>query len=180
MTTPAPPSGDTFELRFSATPRGARLARRLASHRVHEWGHRYGTEANDTVSLVVGELAANAVTHGLVPGRGALLRLVRPARGSIRVEVSDTRGERWPVPDGSLSGVSRSRSRSGAEPGRGLVIVGALAQAWGVVPRDGAPGKTVWAEIDASPAIGAGGRSDPFRQGGRTVAWAVLAHPPSW
>ncbi|MFE4689428.1 ATP-binding protein [Streptomyces sp. NPDC056749] len=153
MTTPAPPSGDTFELRFSATPRGARLARRLASHRVHEWGHRYGTEANDTVSLVVGELAANAVTHGLVPGRGALLRLVRPARGSIRVEVSDTRGERWPVPGGSLSG----GSGPGAEPGRGLVIVAALAEAWGVVPRDGAPGKTVWADIGASPATGAGG-----------------------
>ncbi|TXS09418.1 MULTISPECIES: ATP-binding protein [Streptomyces] len=170
MTTPAQPSGDTFELRFYATPRGARLARRLASHRVHEWGHRYGTEANDTVSLVVGELAANAVTHGLVPGRGALLRLVRPARGSIRVEVSDTRGERWPVPDGSLPGLSRSRSRSRseAEPGRGLVIVGALAQAWGVVPRDGAPGKTVWAEIDASPAIGAGGGVTPsVRAAGR-------------
>ncbi|WP_327379960.1 ATP-binding protein [Streptomyces sp. NBC_01212] len=163
MTTPAPPSGDTFELRFSATRRGARLARRLASHRVHEWGHRYGTEANDTVSLVVGELAANAVTHGLVPGRGALLRLVRPARGSIRVEVSDTRGERWPVPGGRLSGVSGSE----AEPGRGLVIVGALARAWGVVPRDGAPGKTVWAEIDASPAIGAGGGVTPSARAAR-------------
>ncbi|MFC8595606.1 hypothetical protein [Streptomyces atroolivaceus] len=46
MTTPgltAPHPGDTFELRFSATPRGARLARRLASHRVHGWGHRYGS-----------------------------------------------------------------------------------------------------------------------------------------
>lgn len=74
---PAPPTDDLFELRFSSTARGARLARRLASHRVHTWGHRYGSEVNDTVSLIVGELAANAVTHGLVPGRDAQLRLVR-------------------------------------------------------------------------------------------------------
>ncbi|MGW3210868.1 hypothetical protein ACWDBC_01235 [Streptomyces parvus] len=47
---PAPPTGDLFELRFSSTARGARLA----SHRVHTWGHRYGTEVNDTVRLIVG------------------------------------------------------------------------------------------------------------------------------
>ncbi|MFF0047826.1 ATP-binding protein [Streptomyces sp. NPDC005498] len=92
----APHPGDTFELRFSSTSRGARLARRLASHRVHEWGHRYGSEVNDTVSLVVGELAANAVAHGLVPGRDALLRLTLAAAGRLRVEVGDTRGERLP------------------------------------------------------------------------------------
>ncbi|WP_406406181.1 ATP-binding protein [Streptomyces sp. NBC_01643] len=90
-----PHPGDTFELRFSSTPRGARLARRLASHRVHGWGHRYGSEVNDRVSLIVGELAANAVTHGLVPGRDARLRLSRAA-GRLLVEVSDTRGERLP------------------------------------------------------------------------------------
>lgn len=138
----APHPGDTFELRFSATPRGARLARRLASHRVHEWGHRYKSEVNDTVSLVVGELAANAVTHGLVPGRDVLLRLIREAGGRLRVEVSDTRGERLPTSPTGLP--------ADAETGRGLVLVAALAEEWGVVAREGAPGKTVWAVLETA------------------------------
>lgn len=87
---------------------------------MHEWGHRYGSEVNDTVGPVVGELAANAVTHGLVPGRGVLLRLIRAAGGWLRVEVSDTRGEWLPVPPTDLL--------ADAETGRGLVRVAALAE----------------------------------------------------
>ncbi|MGC5363825.1 ATP-binding protein [Streptomyces sp. DT24] len=93
----------------------------MASHRVHTWGHRYGSEVNDAVSLIVGELAANAVTHGLVPGRDAQLRLVRLTRERLRVEVSDIRGERMPAVRAVLS--------SGDEvAGRGLVLVAALCQ----------------------------------------------------
>lgn len=139
----APHPADTFELRFSSTPRGARLARRLASHRVHEWGFRYGSEVNDTVSLVVGELAANAVTHGLVPGRDALLRLSRAGGGRLRVEIGDTRGERLPAPSTGLP--------ADAETGRGLMLVAALAEEWGTTPREGAPGKTVWAVLATAP-----------------------------
>lgn len=135
---PAPPTDDLFELRFSSTARGARLARRLASHRVHEWGHRYGSEVNDTVSLIVGEPAANAVTHGLVPGGDAQLRLVRVNDERLRVEVGDTRGERTPV--------MRVVLPTGDETaGRGPVLVAALCREWGVADRKGAPGKTVWA-----------------------------------
>ncbi|MEU9062706.1 ATP-binding protein [Streptomyces sp. NPDC048430] len=140
----APHPTDTFEFRFSSTPRGARLARRLASHRVHEWGHRYGSEVNDTVSLVVGELAANAVTHGLVPGRDALLRLSRVRGGRLRVEVGDTRGELLPHPSIDLP--------ADAETGRGLILVAALAEEWGAIPREGAPGKTVWATLGVGSA----------------------------
>ncbi|WP_145764008.1 ATP-binding protein [Streptomyces brevispora] len=142
---PAPRTGDTFELRFSSTARGARLARRLASHRVHEWGHRYGSEVNDTVSLIVGELAANAVTHGLGPGRDARLRMVRMSGERLRVEVSDTRGERRPA--------VRAVLPAGDEvAGRGLVLVAALCQEWGVTDREGAPGKTVWAVVATATA----------------------------
>ncbi|WP_432099964.1 hypothetical protein [Streptomyces sp. WAC 04229] len=38
-------------------------------------GWPYRTPVHDTAELVVGELAANAVTHGRVPGRDAELRL---------------------------------------------------------------------------------------------------------
>ncbi|MEU8349668.1 MULTISPECIES: ATP-binding protein [Streptomyces] len=130
---------DTSELRFSATPRGARLARRLASLRVHEWGHPYGSAVNDAVALIVAELSANAVTHGSAPARDALLRLTR-SPGRLLVEVADT-GDGQP-PTGLAAPPSPE-----AETGRGLALVAALAEEWGVTPRDGAPGKTVWAVI---------------------------------
>jgi anti-sigma regulatory factor (Ser/Thr protein kinase) len=130
-------TGTTFELRFTATPRGARLARRLTAYCLDIWGHPYDSTLNDHASLVVGELAANAVTHGRVPGRDALLRLAL-AGGRLRVEVSDTRGECRPA----LRGAGEDE-----EAGRGLLIVAALAERWGVTPRAGAPGKTVWAVL---------------------------------
>ncbi|MHC3454012.1 ATP-binding protein [Streptomyces prasinus] len=69
-------------LRFSATPRGAGRAGRLASQQTDAWGWPYGSPVHDTVELVVAELAVNAVTHGRVPGRDAELRLSRSADGA--------------------------------------------------------------------------------------------------
>ncbi|MFD0249401.1 ATP-binding protein [Streptomyces sp. NPDC127113] len=132
-----------FTFRFSATPRGARLARRLASHQLDRWGWPYRTPVHDAVELVVAELAANAVTHGRVPGRDAELRLAHDAAGRLLVEVSDVRGERRPV--------LAEGGRGLAEDGRGLTLVAALAEAWGVAERPGAPGKTVWALVADGP-----------------------------
>ncbi|MFJ2258904.1 ATP-binding protein [Streptomyces sp. NPDC087844] len=135
---PAQPTR-TFAQRFSATRRGARLARLLAAHQLTEWGHPYGTEVHDTVVLVVAELAANAVLHGRVPGRDFALDLAGDeARGVIRIEVTDTHPalptRRTPPPD--------------EDQGRGLLLVDALATRWGVRDRVG-PGKTVWVECSA-------------------------------
>ncbi|MFE7984008.1 ATP-binding protein [Streptomyces cellulosae] len=70
----------------------------LAAHQLTEWGHPHGTEAHDTVVLVVAELAANAVLHGRVPGRDFTLSLSHDdGRRVIRVEVTDTH----PVPANS-------------------------------------------------------------------------------
>lgn len=159
-----------FTLRFSATPRGARLARRLASQQTDAWGWAYGSPAHDSVELVVAELAANAVTHGRVPGRDAELRLSREAEGArVRVEVSDVRGERLPVP--------ASDGGPLAEGGRGLALVAALAEEWGVAERQGAPGKTVWAVVAAGPAVdpGPGRAHDPA---GCAALSPVLAPAP--
>ncbi|WP_406167584.1 ATP-binding protein [Streptomyces sp. NBC_00996] len=130
-------------MRFTSTPRGARLARRLISHRLNEWGHPYASPANETVTLITAELTANAVRHGHVPGRDFHLRLTE-TEGSLQVEVTDTRAEKLPspgipCPDG--------------ESGRGLLLVEALADDWGVAPRPTAPGKTVWAQL-RTPAVG--------------------------
>ncbi|WP_112469144.1 ATP-binding protein [Streptomyces triticisoli] len=147
--TPLPPAAEqpVLTLRFTASPRGARLARRLASHQMDAWGWGYGTPAHDAVELVVGELAANAVTHGRVPGRDAELRLSREDNECVRVEVSDARGERLPA---------ARDAGTGEDGGRGLLLVASLAKEWGTAPRPGAPGKTVWAvvatRVPATPA----------------------------
>ncbi|MGY5011485.1 ATP-binding protein [Streptomyces sp. 900105755] len=134
--TQSPTPARTFTQRFSATRRGARLARLLAAHQLTEWGHPHGTEAHDTVVLVVAELAANAVLHGRVPGRDFALSLSCDAgRGIVRIEVTDTHSA---MP-------ARKAPGTDEDGGRGLVLVDALAADWGVRDRLG-PGKTVWAE----------------------------------
>ncbi len=128
-------------MRFTSTPRGARLARRLVSHRLHDWGHPYDGSVNETVTLIAAELTANAVRHGHVPGRDFALRLL-VAEAVVRIEVADTRAERRP------SSERPCRPGPDEESGRGLLLVAELAGRWGVVPRTGAPGKNVWAELD--------------------------------
>ncbi|WP_245996346.1 ATP-binding protein [Streptomyces armeniacus] len=100
----------------------------------------------ETAAYVVAELAANAVQHGRVPGRGFRLALaLTPGDGSagdstLRIEVTDARAERLP-------GTRRHAPHPDDESGRGLLLVGALADRWGVIPGP-VPGKTVWAELD--------------------------------
>lgn len=124
---------------FSSTPRGARLARRLTGQRLDTWGLPYGSTAHDTVTLIVAELANNAVRHGRVAGRDFRLGLCTVGSATVRMEVTDARSERLPV---ALTPPSDSTT------GRGLLLVDALASRWDVRPRTGAPGKTVWAELD--------------------------------
>lgn len=136
----APATAYAFTQRFSSTPRGARLARRLALHQLDAWGVPHGSTASDTAAVLVAELAANAVTHGRVPGRDFELSLRLTGR-TLRIEVSDARGERRPP----AGGVSEPASL--AEDGRGLLLVSALAHRWEVLDR--APvGKTVTAELE--------------------------------
>ncbi|MFC3576690.1 ATP-binding protein [Streptomyces yaanensis] len=131
-----------FAQRFSATPRGARLARHLALNQLHDWGIPHGTDPSDTVGVIVAELAANAVTHGRVAGRDFELRLSL-VTGSVRIEVSDTRSGARPPGPGDVRPAGPLD-----DGGRGLVLVGALADRWEVLDRDPPPGKTVRAEVD--------------------------------
>ncbi|WP_200307768.1 ATP-binding protein [Streptomyces adelaidensis] len=130
-----------FTQRFSSTPLGARLARHLALAQLHTWGIPHGSEESERAAVVVAELAANAVTHGRVPGRDFELRLSLPT-GSLRIEVTDTRVERLPPGPGDV-GAARPLD----ECGRGLTLVEAVVDRWEVRHRS-VPGKTVLAEID--------------------------------
>lgn len=124
---------------LSPTRRGARLARLLATAHLGAWGLPSVTAAH-----IVAELATNAFVHGRVPGRDFRLSLAVHGGGTLlRIEVTDTRGDRLPIaPHGAIA-----RPADDAESGRGLLIVEALADRWGVIPGP-VPGKVVWAEID--------------------------------
>jgi anti-sigma regulatory factor (Ser/Thr protein kinase) len=90
----------------------------------------------DRAAHIVAELAANAATHGRVQGRDFRLTLYVVA-GILRIEVSDTRGDQLP---------RLQQADPRGESGRGLLLVDALADRWGVTPGP-RPRKTVWAEV---------------------------------
>ncbi|MGY1583579.1 ATP-binding protein [Streptomyces sp. MN13] len=120
-----------FSLQLSPTPRGARLARLLATEQLRSWGLPLHPAEH-----IVAELAANAATHGRAPGRDFRL-LLYVVDDTLRIEVTDTRADRLP---------RTAPAAPDAESGRGLLIVDALADRWGVTEGP-PPRKTVWAEV---------------------------------
>ena len=104
----------------------------VVRHFVTSAGHFLGTGADmDVVALLTSELTANAVNHA---DTDLTLQLdLTPDR--LRVEVRD-----------GAAGEPRPRQPRHDDPtGRGLMIVDALADRWGVEPTP--PGKTVWFEL---------------------------------
>ncbi|WP_316520518.1 ATP-binding protein [Kitasatospora brasiliensis] len=145
MTTEIPlgkPRSSTTSL--PATPKGAAICRRLARRQLTDWElDSTHTERFHGALLIVTELAANAITHGRVPGRGfdfhlSLTTFVR--RGAtLRIEISDPRCDRLPALPVKL--------RPNSQSGRGLTLIDALSDRWGTIPRF-PDSKTVWSELD--------------------------------
>lgn len=126
----------TFARLLPSTRRGARLARLLATEQLRTWP--VPLAVTEPAELIVAELAANAALHGRVAGRDFRLGLAFDAgAGTLRIEVTDARGERPPV--------EPVPGAPAAESGRGLLLVAALADRWGTAPYPPS-GKTVWAE----------------------------------
>ncbi|MFD4143461.1 ATP-binding protein [Streptomyces sp. NPDC058572] len=98
----------------------------------------WGVDARlDDLLLCASELATNALVHGVPPGRGYRVRMWLHGDGILRLEVHD-------------SGDGRPAVREpDEESGRGLLLVTALADKWGVDGR--APGKVVWCEFGFTP-----------------------------
>ena len=103
-----------------------------ARHFVTDALKRWGCPTGDT-ALLVSELATNAVLHA----RSEFTVSVDAERGRVRVEVSD-RNSRLP---------QMAVVPSDAYSGRGLMLVQALASAWGVESFTD-DGKTIWFEVD--------------------------------
>ncbi|MFI6861074.1 ATP-binding protein [Streptomyces sp. NPDC050421] len=95
------------------------------------------------VLLCVSELATNAFVHGVPPGRGFRMHLYwERGDGRLRIEMHDSGDGEVPV---------ARHCPPGAESGRALLLVSALADAWGVDEQS--PGKVVWCEFAASARI---------------------------
>lgn len=130
--------------RFAACALGGDLhaacaAREFTRSTLRQWGM---PEVVDNASIVVSEMLANAVRHGLdspadlpLPTRPLWLGLLR--RGAcVLCTVSDPGSE---VP------VVREPDYL-AENGRGLHIIDSVSESWGWTPPDAA-GKSVWAMV---------------------------------
>jgi hypothetical protein len=118
----------TQDVPFDAAVLGA--VRRAAVVALRERGV---TADLDLFEVVLGELLANAVTHGEAPVR----LLVDADEERIRVEVRDASGQ---LP-------RRLPADLGRATGNGLRIVAALSHAWGVEPAPAGAGKQVWFEV---------------------------------
>ncbi|MET9892052.1 SpoIIE family protein phosphatase [Streptomyces sp. NPDC006465] len=110
----------------------------------------------DDAAVVVSELVTNAVVHAGTDVE-LLCRLENPADGSsgpLVVEVSDHH------PSRAIRDDSAERSYGTPEYGRGLSLVSALSEAWGITYRPGV--KTVWARLLTDGSAGALSGTDAF------------------
>jgi anti-sigma regulatory factor (Ser/Thr protein kinase) len=98
-------------------------------------------DLRDAVSVLVSELAMNAVQHARTPFEVT----VEVTGRVLRVQVTDSGGgtaEAQPLPPAT------------SPHGRGLFLVDRLADAWGVSPDRPGPSKSVWFTIDLSAPTG--------------------------
>ncbi len=96
--------------------------------------------ALENVALGVSELATNAIMHTPSGDGGQVTIRVVAGGSTVRAEV---------VNDGTAHTKPRVRRDAEAEHGRGILILEALADAWGVLESAGKT--TVWAEFCAMP-----------------------------
>jgi anti-sigma regulatory factor (Ser/Thr protein kinase) len=108
-------------------PEFAGKVRRMIAETLTSWAMPHLSE--DT-SLIVSELYANALLHGRPP-----ISLSLRAEGhTLRGEITDHGRMRTPTDHTGIYD----------EHGRGLTIVDALADNWGVAPTRNRPGTTIW------------------------------------
>ncbi|MET7932724.1 ATP-binding protein [Streptomyces sp. NPDC005322] len=127
----APPRRDVFRLPALST--SVAEARRHVVFRLRSWG--VGQDTRDSAELVVSELFTNAVRHTSSEEVRCSLQLLG---ARLRLEVAD---------QGCTRTVPQARAVSAdQEGGRGLMLVEALSEAWGVRP-EGGTGRAVWAYL---------------------------------
>jgi len=98
----------------------------------------------ETLRLLVSEVATNCVQHAHADARARIDIAVLLPPGAVRVELS-TEGAPFERPPGTPEKPPPSDAH-----GRGLLIVDALARAWGVGPH---VGNHVWFELAIAEAV---------------------------
>jgi anti-sigma regulatory factor (Ser/Thr protein kinase) len=124
--------------RLPPEPASAGAARRFVHDVLRDSFHASDIEV---AALLTSELVTNAVLHAGTP----VELVVRCIDGCVQVEASDT-GPHAP---------RQLAWAAGSESGRGMAIVTALSDEWGVLPT--AQGKTVWFRCHASQSPSATG-----------------------
>ncbi|RMB83274.1 ATP-binding protein [Streptomyces shenzhenensis] len=120
---------------FDARPESVSQARSFTSEALADWGL---PDRAEDVRLCVSELATNALVHGTAPGHGFLVKLDAD-EDVVRLEVHDSRRQH-----------PEARQAAGTDTsGRGLILVNALADGWGVEDRTPV-GKIVWSCFKAT------------------------------
>jgi anti-sigma regulatory factor (Ser/Thr protein kinase) len=130
---------------FPAVHTSAHSARRFVSTAVVN----VPDEVGETIALIASELATNSVRHAA----SAFEIRVEQLPDRILIEVED---------DGEGDPVVRAPKPTDTS-GRGLQIVQALADQWGVLAKAEPPGKTVWASIALSTPEGRAERASAER-----------------
>lgn len=125
----APGAGTKVTMPLAASGDAVREARGTVRRLLEGWGL---AGLGETAELCASELATNAVLHA----RSPVLMAVALLPDAVRVEVQDA------TPGAIEAGALVD---DGAESGRGLAIVDALTESWGVEQH--LAGKTVWFEL---------------------------------
>ncbi|QXE36545.1 ATP-binding protein [Streptomyces sp. GMY02] len=120
-------------LRWSSHPRCVALARMELRKALADWGL---SVLEDSAVLILSELLSNASLHARVSPEQVIETHYFRSSGGLRIEVHDGSPDR-PQP--------RTPDAEAAD-GRGLLLVDALADEWGVADQCG-PGKVVWATL---------------------------------
>jgi DNA-binding NarL/FixJ family response regulator len=120
------------QAQFEGDVRSVPHAREFVRAALDEWG---ADQLTDEASLIVTELATNAVLHAQSPYEVRLRR----SGGVVRIEVADRdAGTPEPQPFSAT-----------AESGRGIVLISAISASWGIDTEPG-EGKVTWAELNGN------------------------------
>jgi anti-sigma regulatory factor (Ser/Thr protein kinase) len=126
-----------IELRLPRHARSVGRARALFREQAVSWG--LSQDVTDTAELLLSELMTNAYRHAKVPAGREIWARCTVTEDRVRVTVSDA-SDVLPAP-------APTAPSPDDESGRGLSLVTALADNWGVERRESGIGKEVWFEL---------------------------------
>ncbi|GAA4295317.1 hypothetical protein GCM10023086_08200 [Streptomyces venetus] len=154
-----------WELAFTAEPVEVASLRRIMRLHLGIWGLH---DITDEAQLCVSELVSNVITH---VGHGTPATLAVSLRGThLRIEVHD--------PDTRALPVLRDTSTGDCEDGRGMALVDAIADRWGVLLRPDR--KITWCELATKLTTPTGHVDAPgvVRAEALLRLYAAAAHSP--